>query len=50
MNDDDPDAQTAPPTDPLEQALAHIEERLKGWDDDRSWILKAKPPANPNLN
>ena len=37
-------------TDPLEQALSHIEERLRGFDDDRTWILKAKPPANPNLN
>ncbi len=49
---DDPSTPAAQPAqvDPLEQALSHIEERLKGYDDDRGWILKAKPPLNPNLN
>ena len=48
---DEPNTQTPPAqTDPLEQALAHIEERLRGFDDDKAWILKAKPPANPSLN
>ena len=47
---DDPNTPSAPPADPLEQALAHIEERLKGFDDDRTWILKAKPPVRTNLN
>ena len=48
---DDPNAPTAPAqSDPLEQALSHIEERLRGFDDDRTWIIKAKPPANPSQN